>query len=145
MKNKKIYTTNDLDAVEGILDASTSKKDLRDTVRTYIMDEVADCVLATLDTNTIASPEELWEYLQSQKQNTYNVYKCSLEPLGSNFDFAYSRSFVKKLWKEYKDILAVEKDAFEDERILEQEERLQQYRKLYVEFGGLSPDDIATE
>jgi len=139
---KTIYATNALDDIAGILDSSESKKGLIETVRTHIMDTVEDCVMDTLESGALTSPEALWEYLKSQKQDTYTVYKVSLEPVGSNFDFAHSRSFVREAWKAYKEIYAVEKEAREEENKYEQEEHLRQYRSLYKEFGGLSPDEV---
>jgi len=139
-KAKTFYITNFNDDIDSIKD-SISRKELVDTARTHIMDLVDECAVETLE-NPLTSSQALWHYLRATKEYNYPVYKCSLESAGSNFELAYSRSFVREAWKAYKDSYADAKESDEAARRYEKEDQLRQYRRLYEEFGGLSPDEV---
>jgi len=145
MSKKTIYVTNDIDSVEGIIDSSHSKKKLRKILRENIMyDMLGDCIYDALEKGvSLTSAQELWDYLKAQERNTYTVYECFLEPIGSNFDFAYSHAFAKKVWKAYKTAYEEEAEMYNSSEKELRDERINQYRELYKEFGGLSPDEVA--
>jgi len=147
MSKKTIYVTNDIDSIEGIIDSNQSKKKLRKIVREHIMyDMLGDCIYDALEKGiSLTSAQELWDYLKAQEMNTYTVYECFLDPLGSNFDFAYSRDFAKKVWKAYKTAYEEEAEIYNSSEKELRVERINQYRELYKEFGGLSPDEVETE
>ena len=147
MSKKTVYVTNDTDSIGGIIDSSESKKKLRKIVRDHIIyDMVGDCIYDAIEKGvSLTSAQELWDYLKAQEMNTYTVYECFLEPLGSNFDFAYSDTFAKKVWKAYKTAYEEEAENYNSTEKELRDERIYQYRELYKEFGGLPPDEIETE